>query len=285
MRRYFALAFAGVLAFTSTPSAQQGGALQSAAAALGAANIKTLAVHRLGRELLGRTEFLAERAVAARDGQELHRADQLRHRQHARGAAARERTGDAARRRRAVLRRAAPDPGRGRRLRVERGGSGPERASGRGAGTGRATAGRPERMLALWATPVGFVKAAMANNATTKAAGKGTERVVHRRRQVQDDRHDQRAGPGRESADLDRPSDRRRHARRNDLHRLQGLRRRDVPVAHRADAGRLSLARSHDRVGDGESRRSTSRFRRTSARFSRRRCASTRRSWPTASTT
>ena len=42
MRRYFALAFAGVLAFASTPSAQQGGALQSAAATLGAANIKTL---------------------------------------------------------------------------------------------------------------------------------------------------------------------------------------------------------------------------------------------------
>src|SRR3979409_809551 len=41
MRRYFALAFAGVLAFASTPSAQQG-ALQSAAAALGAGNIKTL---------------------------------------------------------------------------------------------------------------------------------------------------------------------------------------------------------------------------------------------------
>ena len=32
-----------------------------------------------------------------------------------------------------------------------------------------------ERMLALWATPQGFVKAAMANNATTKGAGGATE--------------------------------------------------------------------------------------------------------------
>src|SRR5881397_2200109 len=33
----------------------------------------------------------------------------------------------------------------------------------------------PERMLALWATPIGFVKAAMANNATTKANGGKTD--------------------------------------------------------------------------------------------------------------
>src|SRR6185295_20260917 len=32
-----------------------------------------------------------------------------------------------------------------------------------------------ERMLALWSTPQGFVKAAMANNATTRAAKGGTE--------------------------------------------------------------------------------------------------------------
>jgi hypothetical protein len=32
-----------------------------------------------------------------------------------------------------------------------------------------------ERMLALWSTPQGFVKAAMANNATTRAAGGSTE--------------------------------------------------------------------------------------------------------------
>ena len=33
----------------------------------------------------------------------------------------------------------------------------------------------PERMLMLWATPIGFVKAAMANNATTKANGGKTD--------------------------------------------------------------------------------------------------------------
>ena len=33
----------------------------------------------------------------------------------------------------------------------------------------------PERMLAIWSTPTGFVKAAMANNATTKPNGTGTD--------------------------------------------------------------------------------------------------------------
>jgi glyoxylase-like metal-dependent hydrolase (beta-lactamase superfamily II) len=36
-------------------------------------------------------------------------------------------------------------------------------------------AAQPERMLALWATPQGFVKAAMANNATTRQVRGGTE--------------------------------------------------------------------------------------------------------------
>ncbi len=59
-----------------------------------------------------------------------------------------------------------------------------QRAGGAAAG-GRGPAGPPppvpqpgnavERMLALWATPQGFVKAAMANNATTKSAQGGTE--------------------------------------------------------------------------------------------------------------
>src|SRR5690349_10617940 len=38
-----------------------------------------------------------------------------------------------------------------------------------------AAANQPERMLWLWATPQGFVKAAMANNAATKKAGNNTE--------------------------------------------------------------------------------------------------------------
>jgi len=36
-------------------------------------------------------------------------------------------------------------------------------------------AAQPERMLAMWATPQGFVKAAMANNATTRQVRGGTE--------------------------------------------------------------------------------------------------------------
>ena len=82
--------------------------------------------------------------------------------------------GDAARRRRAVLRRAAADSGRQRQLRVERG-----RAAAPQRGAAPPAAPQPgaqlERMLALWATPQGFVKAAMANNATTQKAHGGTE--------------------------------------------------------------------------------------------------------------
>jgi glyoxylase-like metal-dependent hydrolase (beta-lactamase superfamily II) len=58
-------------------------------------------------------------------------------------------------------------------------------AGGAPAGGGRGAAGPPppapqpaaaaERMLALWATPQGFVKAAMANNATTRSTRGGTE--------------------------------------------------------------------------------------------------------------
>ena len=128
-------------------------------------------------------------------------------------------TTHAARRRRAVHRRAAADPGRQRRLRVERGGLA---APGCGAApTGRrpAPGNAVERMLTLWATPQGFVKAAMANNATTKKAKGGTEvsftvggkykmtGIINAQNQVE-----------RVQTWIDQP-DRRRHARRDGVHR------------------------------------------------------------------
>src|SRR5712691_4438232 len=58
-------------------------------------------------------------------------------------------------------------------------GAPPAGGGGRGAGGAPPAAPQPgaavERMLALWATPQGFVKAAMANNATTRKANGGTE--------------------------------------------------------------------------------------------------------------
>ena len=48
--------------------------------------------------------------------------------------------------------------------------------AGRARASGRSAPGNAvERMLAVWATPQGFVKAATANNATTKKVGGGTE--------------------------------------------------------------------------------------------------------------
>ena len=80
---------------------------------------------------------------------------------------------DAARRRRAVHRRAASDSARQRQLRLE-----PARLP-RLAPPRRHAAPAPGNArrahAALWATPQGFVKAAMANNATTKKAKGGTE--------------------------------------------------------------------------------------------------------------
>ena len=174
MRRFVALAFVGVLAFTSTPSAQQGGALQSAAAALGAANIKTLQFTGSGNNFsVGQNFSPAEPwpHVTVKNYTALVNFD----------------TGSM---RVELLRESGPVMPRGggapffgeqRQVQVVGG----DYAWNVGAPAPNAAAGTPppaapnpdarvERMLALWSTPVGFVKAAMANNATTKAAGKGT---------------------------------------------------------------------------------------------------------------
>ena len=54
----------------------------------------------------------------------------------------------------------------------------------------------------------------------------------------------QRPEPGREGRDRNRQPDARRHAPRGELHRLQGLRRREIPDQDRAEAGRLRDPRS-----------------------------------------
>ena len=175
MRRYIALAFAGVLAFTSTPSAQQGGALQSAAAALGAATIKTLRFTGSGANFSIGQNFSPSEPwprVTVKNYTALINYD----------------TGSM---RVELLRESGPVMPRGggapffgeqRQIQVVGGDyawnvAAPAPNAAAGAAPAPAApqpAARVERMLALWSTPVGFVKAAMANNATTKAAGKGT---------------------------------------------------------------------------------------------------------------
>ena len=76
-------------------------------------------------------------------------------------------------------------------------------------------------------------------------------RDLHGRRQ-EIRRHDRRAEPGREGADVDRFAGARRHAGRDDLLRLQGLRRRDVPRPDRADAGIPSGPGHHGLGGEAE---------------------------------
>ena len=74
------------------------------------------------------------------------------------------------------------------------------------------------------------------------AAGRRRIRgVVHRRRETQVRRHDQRAEPGGARADLDRQPRARRHARRVHLLRLPRLRRR--ACSRRASCGRRAAIR------------------------------------------
>ena len=98
------------------------------------------------------------------------------------------------------------------------------------------------QQLEIWMMPHGFLRAAAASNATvetqTSAARSTTVVTLRRRQQGQGQRLHQRAEPGRACRDVDRQPVPRRHAVRGHLQRLQGRRRRAVPDAHRAEAGR-----------------------------------------------
>ncbi len=172
MRRYIALVFASVLAFTSAPSAQQGGALQSAAAALGAANIKTLQFTGSGGNFSVGQNFAPNEAwprVTVKNYTALINYDtaSMRVELLREGGPVMPRGGG------------APIFGEQRQIQVVGGDyawnvAAPAPNAPAGAAPAPAApqpGARVERMLALWSTPVGFVKAAMANNATTK----GTE--------------------------------------------------------------------------------------------------------------
>ena len=90
-----------------------------------------------------------------------------------------------------------------------------------------------ERMMEIWTTPHGFLKAAAANNATSQPSNGGSEVSF-----TVDGKHKyvgthQRAEPSRARPDVDRQHRARRHAGRDHLLRLPRLRRRDVPGANR----------------------------------------------------
>jgi glyoxylase-like metal-dependent hydrolase (beta-lactamase superfamily II) len=174
MRRYVALAFAGVLALSSTPLAQQGGALQTAAAALGAANIKTLQITGSGANFSVGQNYLPNEPwprVTVKNYTALINYDT--------GSMRVELTREMG----PVMPRGGGAPFFGEQRQVQVVGGdyawnvgvpAPNAATGAAPPAAAAPDAQPERMLALWSTPVGFVKAAMANNASTKAVGKNT---------------------------------------------------------------------------------------------------------------
>ena len=186
MRRFMILTMACVLVLAVGSSAQQPNALTAAAAALGVANIKTLQFTGSGANFSVGQNFTPTDPwprVAVKTYTALINYDTTSMRL------------ELLREMGSTMPRGggAPFTGEQRQIQVVSGNyawnvAAPPPgapAGGAQAGGGRGPAGPPppapqpaaaaERMLALWTTPQGFVKAAMANNATTRGARGGTE--------------------------------------------------------------------------------------------------------------
>jgi hypothetical protein len=212
------LAVCGVLILTSAVGAQQG-ALQTAADKLGVAKIKTLQVTGAGRQLLGRTELHQLRSVAPASTVKNYTALVNYDTASMRVELVREMG--------AVMPKGggAPFFGEQRQIQVVSGNyawnvpvAPPNAAAGAAAPMPQPNPdAAPERMVGVWSTPIGFVKGAMANNATDQ--GQHVSFTVGGKYKFE--------GPstGRDrsrSPHLDRSADRRRHADRDDLHRATG---------------------------------------------------------------
>ena len=174
MRSYIALAVFGFVVMTSGLSAQQG-ALQTAADKLGVAKVKTLQVTGSGAnfsvgqnytstDAWPRVEVKNFTASVNYDTGSM-RLELLR----TMGAVMPKGGG-------------APFYGEQRQIQFVSGNFAwnqaappPNAAAGAAPMAAPAPDAAPERMLALWATPIGFVKGAMANKATTKANGGKTD--------------------------------------------------------------------------------------------------------------
>jgi glyoxylase-like metal-dependent hydrolase (beta-lactamase superfamily II) len=175
MRRTFLLALTGALALAISAAAQQG-ALQTAAATLGVANVKSLEFTATGQMFSVGQNYVASDpwpAVPLKNYTVTINYD----------------TGamriDLVRTMGPTMPRGggAPFTGDQRQIQLVSGNFAwnmPAPAANAAAGgaapqAAPQAAAQPERMLALWATPQGFVKAAMMNNATQRQARGGTE--------------------------------------------------------------------------------------------------------------
>ena len=170
MRNFTGLVLAFLLALAGAPHAQQGNVLNAAADTLDVATLKTLQFTGWGANFsIGRNYFpndpwprvYVKNYTALIDYDTASMRVELLREQ---GAVM-------------PLGGGGPFTGEQRQIQVVSGND----AWNVPAGGGSATAAQPrpgaalERMLALWATPHGFVKAAMANNATTRSGSGGTE--------------------------------------------------------------------------------------------------------------
>lgn len=172
MRRFIILTIAGVLALTPASSAQESGAIGRAADALGAASIRTLQFTGSGANFSVGQNFTPKEpwpSVTVRNYTASINYD----------------TGGM---RVQLLREMGPVMPRGggapffgeqRQIQVVSGSYAWNEPVSQANAPAGAAAPQPgaqmERMLALWTTPQGFVKAAMANNAATRAVRGGTE--------------------------------------------------------------------------------------------------------------
>jgi glyoxylase-like metal-dependent hydrolase (beta-lactamase superfamily II) len=186
MKRIVSLAAACTLASTLTPSAQQPDPLKAAADALGVASIKTLQFSGSGANFSVGQNYTAGEPwprVTVKSFTALVNYDTASMRQ------------ELLREMGTVMPRGggAPFTGEQRQIQLVSGnyawnlpapapvppGGAAQAAGGRGGAPAPAAAPAPanqaERMLFIWSTPQGFVKAALANNATTKRSKGGTE--------------------------------------------------------------------------------------------------------------
>jgi glyoxylase-like metal-dependent hydrolase (beta-lactamase superfamily II) len=170
MRRFITLTVALTLALAVLPSAQQQGAPKAAADALGAASIKTLQFTGSGTNFSVGQNFTPKDPwppVTVKSYTAMINYDTVSMRQ------------DLVREMGTVMPRGggAPFTGEQRQNLLVSGNYAWNLAAAPGGAqqAAPAPANQVDRMLFVWSTPQGFLKAAMANNATTKKAKGGTE--------------------------------------------------------------------------------------------------------------
>jgi len=167
MRSYMALALSGFLTLASAACSQQT-PLQKAAALLNADQVKTLQVVASGKNFSVGQNYTADEAwpaVTVKSYTALINFDTNSARI------------DLVREMGAVMPRGggAPFFGEQKQTQVVSGDYAWNVPAMPGAPAAPAPAAAPERMLAIWSTPTGFVKAAMANNATSTPNGTSTD--------------------------------------------------------------------------------------------------------------